>query len=221
LETPFPAYQGDEPYVFVCYAHEDEGVVYPEIGWLHEQGVNLWYDEGISAGKIWREEIGDAIKGASSVLYYISKSSLASDHCSREINFALDQHKNVLPVYLAEVALTTDLEVGLSRVQALHRDNDANYQQHLLHALGRSPSVEQTPFVSKKKRSWRSPAGLGLAVTILLSIAAITWYLLPRESPDELAEDALTPIRSIAVLPLENLSGTQSSGISPMACTPH
>ena len=75
-------------------------MVYPEIGWLHEQGVNLWYDEGISAGKIWREEIGDAIKGASSVLYYISASSLASDHCDREINFALDQHKSVLPVYL-------------------------------------------------------------------------------------------------------------------------
>ncbi len=34
MDQPFPAYRGDEPYVFVCYAHEDEGVVYPEIGWL-------------------------------------------------------------------------------------------------------------------------------------------------------------------------------------------
>ncbi len=24
LDQPFPAYQGDEPYVFVCYAHDDE-----------------------------------------------------------------------------------------------------------------------------------------------------------------------------------------------------
>ena len=69
MDQPFPAYKGDEPYVFVCHAHADAGVVYPEIRWLHEQGVHLWYDEGISAGKIWREEIGDAIKGASSVLY--------------------------------------------------------------------------------------------------------------------------------------------------------
>ena len=23
METPFQAYSGDEPYVFVCYAHED------------------------------------------------------------------------------------------------------------------------------------------------------------------------------------------------------
>jgi hypothetical protein len=24
VDKPFPAYRGDEPYVFVCYAHEDE-----------------------------------------------------------------------------------------------------------------------------------------------------------------------------------------------------
>ncbi len=98
MDKPFPAYRGDEPYVFVCYAHEDEDEVYPEIGWLHEQGINLWYDEGISAGKVWRAEIAEAIQGASKFLYYISGPSLASDHCSREINFALDLRKDVLPV---------------------------------------------------------------------------------------------------------------------------
>ena len=36
LEKPFAAYTGDEPYIFVCYAHEDSAIVYPEIQWLHE-----------------------------------------------------------------------------------------------------------------------------------------------------------------------------------------
>ena len=140
-DKPFPAYQGNGPYIFVCFAHSDEDDVYPEIGWLHERGINLWYDEAISAGRIWREEIGDAIKGPSTVLFYVSEASLASDHCNREINFALDQPKTILPVYLEDVALTTDLEVGLSRVQALHRDQGASYQQHLLNALGQSTST--------------------------------------------------------------------------------
>ena len=26
METPFSAYQGDEPYIFVCYAHEDNNL---------------------------------------------------------------------------------------------------------------------------------------------------------------------------------------------------
>jgi len=28
----------------------------------HEQGTNIWYDEGISAGKVWRRELAEAIQ---------------------------------------------------------------------------------------------------------------------------------------------------------------
>jgi TolB-like protein len=128
----------------VCYAHADESVVYPEIRWLQDQGINAWYDEGISAGRIWRTEIGESLLGATHVLFYISKHSLESDHCNREINLALDERKEVLPLYLEDVALTTDLKVGLSRVQALHRDQDEHYQQHLLNALGHVRVIEPT-----------------------------------------------------------------------------
>ena len=122
MEAPFPAYKGDDSYVFVCYSHTDTDVVYPEIAWLQQQGIKVWYDEGISAGRVWRAEIGEAIEACSSVLFYVSQASLDSAHCDREINLALDEEKPTLPVYLEEVELTTDLKVGLSRVQALHRD---------------------------------------------------------------------------------------------------
>ena len=118
MDQPFPAYQGDEPYVFVCYAHDDSAVVYPEMQWLRDQGVNVWYDEGISAGKVWRAEIAEAIQGASKFLYYISAASLASAHCNREVNYALDRDFEVLPVYLEDVDLTAELDLALNRVQA-------------------------------------------------------------------------------------------------------
>ena len=41
-----------------------------------------------------------------------------------EINLALDEDMEVLPVYLGDVELTAGLRVGLSRVQALHRERD-------------------------------------------------------------------------------------------------
>ena len=141
MDKPFPAYQGDAPYVFVCYAHEDSDIVYPEIAWLREQGTNLWYDEGIAAGRNWRAAIGDSLLGASQVLFYITARSLVSDHCNREINLSLDEGKDLVPVYLEDVELTSDMKVGLNRVQALHRDQDANYLQHLLDAL-RVPSSD-------------------------------------------------------------------------------
>ena len=58
MDQPFVAYQGDESYIFVSYAHEDSDAVFPEIQWLRDQGFNLWYDEGIAAGHEWRERTG-------------------------------------------------------------------------------------------------------------------------------------------------------------------
>ncbi|MDC0069625.1 toll/interleukin-1 receptor domain-containing protein, partial [Gammaproteobacteria bacterium] len=132
----------------MCYAHEDAEIVYPEIAWLNEQNINIWYDEGISAGKIWRAEIARALEKANKFLFYISARSLDSDHCNREINFALDEGLDVIPIYLEEVDLTPDLRMGLNRVQALHRYQytEERYQRALLTTLGVSPGeVQPTP----------------------------------------------------------------------------
>ena len=44
MEKPFSAYEGDEPYVFVCYAHNDSETVYADMKDLHDEGVNLFGD---------------------------------------------------------------------------------------------------------------------------------------------------------------------------------
>ena len=91
LTRPFAAYNGPGMHVFVCYAHADASLVYPEITLLHERGVNIWYDEGIEIGQEWRAEIAAALENASTVLFYQSKSSIQSKHCVREIGYALDR----------------------------------------------------------------------------------------------------------------------------------
>jgi hypothetical protein len=40
LNKPFAAYSGDEPYMFVCYAHRDSAVVYADLVELRDNGVN-------------------------------------------------------------------------------------------------------------------------------------------------------------------------------------
>lgn len=47
LEQPAPTYQGEEPFVFVSYSHQNEELVYREIRWLQDQDVNVWYDTQI------------------------------------------------------------------------------------------------------------------------------------------------------------------------------
>lgn len=199
MEKLFPAYTGTEPYVFVCYAHDDGEIIYPELHWLRQQGTNLWYDEGISAGENWRSAIGNSLLGASHILFYISERSLESDHCNREINLALDEGKAIVPVYLIDIELTTDLKVGLNRVHALHRAQDASYHQHLLNALGQSTSVVEPPPIRntqdsgqeiqpRPKFSQGNARKLIYAVVGLLAVLAVyqivDWSLIePRANP--------------------------------------
>lgn len=213
METPFAAYAGAGPFVFVCYAHEDNDVVYPEMAWLRDQGVNLWYDEGISAGKNWRTAIGDSLLRATHVLFYISTGSLESEHCNREINLALDEGKNLIPVYIEDVELTTDLKVGLNRVHALHRSQDATYREHLLSSLGQSGTPNETRPNADGLRS-RFPRYVGLSL-ILALLAGVGWWHFTRlvdvQTPAAVVSDALASdvagarVTSIAVLPFINM----------------
>ena len=47
---PFPAYRGNEPYIFVSYAHKNAEAVFAEINRWNKQGYNIWYNEGIAPG---------------------------------------------------------------------------------------------------------------------------------------------------------------------------
>jgi len=207
LDNPFPAYTGDEPYLFVCYAHKDDTIVYPEILVLHDKGLNIWYDEGISAGKVWLGEVAKVIAGATKILFYISKAALESANCKREIHYALSKNIEILPVYLEDVELSEDLEIGLSLVQALFREKDNAYQYHLLSALALPGGQEQAslphsqdtlrasikPPIVTAKRAW-----IG---SVIILVAVVVFSAVLRFTTD------VTRAGSIAVMTFENLSG--------------
>ena len=210
MERPFEAYRGDEPYVFVCYAHDDKAVVYPEITWLHDQGANVWYDEGISPGEEWSEELGQAIEGAERFLYFVSPQSVASKHCRNELNFAQNHDKPILSVYLEETELPSGVELVISASQAIVKSDlsDANYRARLIRTLGRpNPSLD-VPSVTRDstKATPHRPAPWQLATALFLVVCAgvAVWFLSqPAPEVADAASHALD--RSLAVLPLSRL----------------
>ena len=213
MDKPFFSYSGNDAYVFVCYAHDDAAIVYPELTWLHDQGVNIWYDEGIPAGSNWRAESARALAGAAQVLYYVSAASCASAHCNREIHFALDKSRDVLPVYLDEVELPSDLQIGLNPVQALNRGTDRNYRHHLLEALRRARSLDpaerrETSGGARLPDRRNRIAFIVSAIAASVALALGAWFWLARASSNPAPET--TPVASgasIAVLPFVNVSG--------------
>jgi hypothetical protein len=121
MDRPFPAYKGDEPYIFVSYSHSNESAVFPELVWLKEGGFNVWYDEGIEGGTEWREELGQAILRAELFLYFVTPDSVQSENCRKELNLAIDEHIPTLAVHIKQTELPAGLKLTLSDRQAIQK----------------------------------------------------------------------------------------------------
>jgi len=120
-EKPPPAYEGDEPYVYVCYSHDDARSVISEIAWLSQKGIHIWYDEGIPAGSRWSDELAARIRGSAAFLYFVSESAVRSNHCINEVNFVADLDVPTLSVYLQETRLPDGLKLMLGSTQTIRR----------------------------------------------------------------------------------------------------
>ena len=209
-ERPFEAYRGDDPYIFVSYAHADSEAVYPLLIALRERGVNIWYDEGIEPGSKWREELSSAIEHADKVLFIVSKKSAASVNCEREIDYALSMSVPVQVVYLETVALPSALSFSLGSHQAITKSHydDSTFQTKVYDVITKGD--KELLGVIKKRRNRHS--GLWtLAAALILTPALI--FLAIRSGPGdtfdapqiEITPTIEEPVR-IAIQPLENLS---------------
>ena len=137
ISLPFEAYRGAEPYVFASYAHKDGARVFPELRALHEEGVRLWYDEGIDPGNEWPDEIAAALENATGFLVFISPAAVGSRNVRNEINMALSLAKPFLAVHLEDTPLPGGLRLQISSIQAIMkwRATPDGYRRRLIASL--------------------------------------------------------------------------------------
>ena len=216
MSEPLPAYEGDQPYIYVSYSHQDEAEVYEEIRWLQSQGGLVWYDAGISTGTRWSDALAQHLLNATTMLFFASPRSATSENCLDEVNFALDNDKPIVAVHLEATELPPGAALRLAHRQAIYRHelDDAAYRAKLAGALGLgSPGVggEQT---AKPPRRWPLPVA---ALALLVIVAGVffsfqrTGERLQEPVADVVATPEATAVpavleNSIAVLPFENLS---------------
>ena len=116
---PFPAYHGNEPYIFVSYAHRDSERVFAEIKKFNDAGYHVWYDEGIAPGNEWTDEIADALAGCAVFVVMLTPTSATRENVQNEINFALDERKPFLAIHLEETELKRGLKLQIGAKQAI------------------------------------------------------------------------------------------------------
>ena len=113
------AYEGNEPYVFASYSHKDANIVLKIITLLKQKMCRIWYDEGLTPGESWNDNIAEHLLKCSQFILFISPDSVTSKYVMSEINFALTKNKNVLPVIIRKTELPVGLEMMIGTIQML------------------------------------------------------------------------------------------------------
>ena len=119
LPRPEP-YGGNEPFIFVSYAHKDAASALPLISLLIEERYRIWYDEGIDPGTEWDANIANHVLNSSFFVALVSENYLRSDNCMDELNYARDLKKQRLLIYLEKCELPPGAAMRMNRIQAIH-----------------------------------------------------------------------------------------------------
>lgn len=156
------AYSGNDSYIFISYAHRDAESVLPIIKNLINNGYRTWYDEGIEPGKSWDDYIADHVLSCSYFIAFVSPSYLASSNCMDELNFARDENKKLLLVYLSPVELPVGMRMRLNRLQAINKytfENEEKFFEKLFSAdeIGKIRETVPADPSSKTKQQSTQP----------------------------------------------------------------
>ena len=120
----YEPYDGMEPFIFVSYKREDFPRIKTMLGSVHDHGFRLWYDKGIPGGAEWAALIEQKLKDCSMLLFFISRGSVESRYCRREVRYIDQLGKPILCIRLEPTELAHGLEMLLTQYQIVDASNE-------------------------------------------------------------------------------------------------
>ena len=112
----FKAYNGDEDYIFVSYNHDDSEIVYEIISDFYRRGYRLWHDSGIELGDNFVQVLARKVKNCRLFFCFLSPRYIEAPYCMRELNFALSNHRKIIPIKLESFELPEAVKFILSAI---------------------------------------------------------------------------------------------------------
>ncbi len=104
--------------VFISYSRRDIEKAEMLRRLLEGFGFNVWLDlVGIAAGEEWPTKLAEAINESDVVLMLISRASVASEYCLKEIIFAKRKNKPIVGMRLDDSPLPDKIEFMLGDIQ--------------------------------------------------------------------------------------------------------
>lgn len=107
--------------IFISYSRNDETIVAKIFCKLFEDwGFKLWRDNNkILHGDRFDEEIENAIKNSNTVVFFSSKHSNASSFVKKEIKYAHENKKNIIPIKLDDAQYDEEINAVLRNIDHL------------------------------------------------------------------------------------------------------
>lgn len=144
------AYQGNNPYVFVSYAHKDNEKVLDLIKLLKRKMCRIWYDEGLTPGGSWNDDLANYISKCECVIIIITNNSIQSQYVKSELNYAISLNKKIYPVFLENVELSAGLAMMLGTTQYIHINDLESETNKLIDSLPEIIfEIKKAPFYEK------------------------------------------------------------------------
>ena len=87
-------------HVFISYCHKNKEIVYKVVDNLNLLNYKIWIDRKLNAGNKLYTEIEKGMTESHLIICFISKFYCNSEDCVKELSFAHENKKKILPIML-------------------------------------------------------------------------------------------------------------------------
>lgn len=122
--------------VFISYSRKDKEVAQYICDTLKKNGIEYWIDKkGIYSSSNYKELIVDAIDISKAVIFISSVNSNNSINVIREIGYAVNMNKPILPIKLDETPYAKSIRLDISDIDMIDFKNPAELSKRLITSL--------------------------------------------------------------------------------------
>lgn len=132
--------------IFISYNRKSETVAKSLVNDIELLGHSVWFDKELSGGQAWWSQILAWIRDCDIFVFVLDPEALKSTACQRELGYAEDLGRPILPILISEAVSTNLLPPALSTIQLVdYRKEDRDAALRLARALATVPPAGPLP----------------------------------------------------------------------------
>jgi hypothetical protein len=132
---------GTKPYVFFSYDHADKNIAERLIMGLQQKRCRIWYDEGLTPGECWNDELAERIERAEVLVVVLTENAMKSRYVKAQVNCALSKYIRILPVVAEEVQIPEGVDIARIDLPYIRLSDTDNIDQHIRTIASALPPV--------------------------------------------------------------------------------